>query len=77
MQAANSASDKPAKPSLDSLKEPERLAMQRAAKSDPLLAGMIRDGNPLTREVYLSLNGMKEPLDAEEEAMLPEPFRKG
>lgn len=48
---------------------------------DPTLEGMILQGDPLTRERYLlyaypGRDLKKHPLEAEEEAMLPEPFQE-
>jgi len=48
---------------------------------DPTLEMMILHNDPLTRERYLMYaypgrDLEKQPLEAEEEAMLPEPFRQ-
>jgi hypothetical protein len=55
---------------------------QRYARRDPILAGMIRDGKPLTREVWLRKafifheDGVPDPVPLETEEAMPPPFRK-
>ena len=44
--------------------------------SDPVLDWMLDNQAPLTREEYLSVAGLTEPLEPEVEATLPRPFQR-
>jgi hypothetical protein len=48
-------------------------------EDSPVLRGMLRDGTPLTREIYIFRNWDKrpDPWTAEHEEQVPEIFREG
>ena len=49
--------------------------VDQSSAGDPLLDWMQKNGQPLTRERYLALNGTPEPLHPEMEASLPPQLR--
>ena len=54
-----------------------RAALESQRLGDPLLDGMLADGEEVTRATYLKAAGVTEPVPAELENELPYPLRKG
>jgi hypothetical protein len=57
-----------------------RAEILEAAKRNPILAGMVKRGEPLTRDQWIrraySLSDMPEPWTPEHEEQVPRVFRK-
>ena len=51
-----------------------REELERQAGNDPVVRSMILRNVPLTRANWLEMAGLSEPLEAELEAEVPEPF---
>ena len=56
----------------------ERMSLEQAARYSPTLRYMMKNGAPLNRETWMSMNYLgqpPEPWTAEHEAEVPEPWQ--
>jgi hypothetical protein len=63
-------------PDTERLITPGTPELEPDALNDSIVQGLLREKLPVTRENYLLLAGLEEPLDAEFESELPRQLRR-